>query len=118
VRLNDRHLIGYYIQRSHASNVEKLQGGVMRVRSESVSGKFYTVRLASIPRSCGCEDWRKRHLPCKHIYAAIERLRSQGVSVYDLPKLQMPSARPKPQPRVEPDVEDAPSEVSPDGEAA
>lgn len=42
-------------------------GGIFDVPSQS-GPRYYTVNLTR--NSCECPDWRKRHRPCKHIWAA------------------------------------------------
>ena len=51
---------------------------VFHVRSPD-SGNVYNVRLGSDDQmpSCGCEDWRRYHWPCKH-FCAVFQLTSCG----------------------------------------
>ena len=61
-----------------ADDISDTGAKVFHVRSPD-SGNVYNVRLGSdddMP-SCGCEDWRRYHWPCKH-FCAIFQLTSYG----------------------------------------
>lgn len=73
---------------SHREDIEKLGADDWSVPSQSGFGR-YRVNFADGSWVCGCDDFAKRSLPCKHILAVIELSRPTP-PVASAPRKQYP----------------------------
>jgi hypothetical protein len=70
VSLTRRVRRGLALWREQGGEIRPMPAEGLSVPSCSEPGRSYRVSLADEGR-CGCPDWRRRHEPCKHIFAAL-----------------------------------------------
>lgn len=98
--INRRLVDGIAIHLTKPDEITIDEGPVVRVRSQSDPGSWYTLNFTKVPVRCGCKDWLARKRDCKHIYAAKARMMDRRMSVYDIPKLAVPEIKYEPPPWV------------------
>lgn len=63
------------------NDIDEISEGVFYVPSQTHENKMYEVNFnanhAGLP-SCGCPDWKKNHLPCKHFFAVFKKNAAWG----------------------------------------
>ena len=61
--------------------VKHIEGRKFSVRKSATSKSYVTDLDAP---SCNCEDWQRNLMPCKHLFAVIEKI--EGYSWFNLPE--------------------------------